>query len=67
MSFHVEMLKDKVEFYEAHSLSSLEKKINDQMEHNQAILLRVHSVSHQVTIDEKGRPYYTAVVHYKAI
>lgn len=66
MSFQIEMLQDKVEFYEAYSLSDLEKKIQTQVDHNQAIMLRVHSVSHQVTINDKGRPYYTAVVHYKA-
>ncbi|MEW9500512.1 DUF2536 family protein [Jeotgalibacillus marinus] len=66
MSFQVEMLQDKVEFYDAHTLKDLEKKIQTQIEHNQAILLRVHSVSHNVTIDDNGRPYFTAVVHYKA-
>ena len=66
MSFQIEMLQDKVEFYDAHTLKDLEKKIQTQIEHNQAILLRVHSVSHNVTIDDNGRPYFTAVVHYKA-
>lgn len=66
MSFQIEILQDKVEFYDSHSLQELEKKIGVKIEQNQAIMLRVHSVSHQVAFDEKGRPYYTASVHYKA-
>jgi len=44
----------------------LEKKINEQIEINKAILLTVHSVSHQMHIDENGRTFYSAVVHFKA-
>lgn len=59
------MIEDKVEFFEGESLKAIEKKINEQVEVNKAILLSVHSVSHQVTLLENGRPYYTAVVHFK--
>ncbi|WP_342492929.1 YrzA family protein [Bacillus sp. FSL H8-0516] len=65
MDFQLDFLKDKIEFFEATSLKELEQKIQKQIEHNQAILLTVHSVSHQTTgIDE--RILYTAVVHFKA-
>ncbi|GLB58295.1 YrzA family protein [Cytobacillus sp. NCCP-133] len=66
MNFQFELMEDKVEFYEAPTLKELEKKINTQIEHNKAILLSVHHVSHQMQLDESGRPYYSAVVHFKA-
>ncbi|EOR23680.1 YrzA family protein [Cytobacillus oceanisediminis] len=65
MNIQLEMIEDKVEFFEGESLKTIEKKINEQIEVNKAILLSVHSVSHQVTILDNGRPYYTAVVHFK--
>jgi hypothetical protein len=66
MHFQFDMIEDKVEFFEAPDLKALEKKINDQIEVNKAILLTVHHVSHQMHVDENGRPYYSAVVHFKA-
>jgi hypothetical protein len=66
MNFKFDLIEDKVEFYEATSLKELEKKINSQIEHNKAILLSVHHVSHQMHLDENGRTYYSAVVHFKA-
>lgn len=66
MNFQLEMIEDKIELFEALDLKSLEKKINDQIEINKAILLGVHSVSHQMHVDEKGRTLYSAVVHFKA-
>ncbi|TLS39306.1 DUF2536 family protein [Pseudalkalibacillus caeni] len=47
MEFSLERIEDKVEFFEASSLPELEKKINDQIEVNKALLLTVHHVSHQ--------------------
>jgi hypothetical protein len=66
MNISFDLLEDKVEFFEADTLKTLEKKINEQIEHNKAILLQVHSVSHQVTVDDNGRRLFTAVVHFKA-
>ncbi|MCM3442036.1 YrzA family protein [Metabacillus halosaccharovorans] len=66
MDFQLDLLKDKVEFFEATSIKDLEKKINDQILHNQAILLYVHSVSHQMFVTEDGKRIYSAVVHFKA-
>lgn len=65
MNIQLEMIEDKIEFFEGESLKTIEKKINEQVEVNKAILLSVHSVSHQVTLLENGQPYYTAVVHFK--
>ncbi|CAM5298208.1 hypothetical protein B4134_2554 [Bacillus safensis] len=65
MDFQLDFLKDKIEFFEATSLKELEQKIQKQIEHNQAILLTVHSVSHQTTVIDE-RILYTAVVHFKA-
>lgn len=65
MDFQLDFLKDKIEFFEATSLKELEQKIQKQIEHNQAILLTVHSVSHQMTVIDE-RILYTAVVHFKA-
>lgn len=65
MNIQLELIEDKVEFFEGESLKTIEKKINEQIEVNKSILLSVHSVSHQVTLLDNGRPYYTAVVHFK--
>ncbi|GLJ03661.1 hypothetical protein OAS1_29100 [Bacillus sp. YKCMOAS1] len=65
MDFQLDFLKDKIEFFEATSLKELEQKIQKQIEHNQAILLTVHSVSHQTTVIDEWI-LYTAVVHFKA-
>jgi len=66
MDFHFDIIEDKVEFFEALDLKTLEKNINKQIEINKAIMLTVHHVSHQMHIDEKGRLFYSAVVHFKA-
>ncbi|MED1204723.1 YrzA family protein [Heyndrickxia acidicola] len=65
MNFQFEMIEDKIEFFEGTDLKMIEKKINDQIEYNRAIMLGVHSVSHQMHMDENGKTYYTAVVHFK--
>ncbi|MGG2095339.1 YrzA family protein [Bacillus sp. S13(2024)] len=66
MSFTFEMMEDKVEFFEAASLASLEKKIHEQIDNNKALMMEVHHVSHQMIMDpESKRPYYSAVVHFK--
>ncbi|MGG1593031.1 DUF2536 family protein [Terribacillus saccharophilus] len=62
----LEMLKDKVEFFEANDLSTLEKKINEQIQHNKAILLELHHVAHNMHVDENGRRFFSAVAHFKA-
>ncbi|MGN1400852.1 MAG: DUF2536 family protein [Bacillus sp. (in: firmicutes)] len=65
MEFSFEMIEDKIEFFESTNLKDLEQKIQKQIDINKTILLSVHSVSHQMHIGEDGRPYYSAVVHFK--
>ncbi|WP_416149254.1 DUF2536 family protein [Salipaludibacillus sp. HK11] len=64
--FQPDQLKDKVEMFETSSLRELEDRISKKIDDNQAILLDVHRVSHQLTIDPTtGKKIYTAVVHFK--
>lgn len=65
LNFSFDVIEDKVEFFEAYDLKTLEKKISAQIEVNKAILLTVSSVSHQVVMSDNGKPYFTAVVHFK--
>ncbi|WP_144547763.1 DUF2536 family protein [Bacillus sp. X1(2014)] len=65
MNFQFELIEDKVEFFEADNLKTLQKKIESQIDENRAILLSVHSVSHQMHVSENGQTYFTAVVHFK--
>ncbi|EGL84046.1 Protein of unknown function DUF2536 [Caldalkalibacillus thermarum TA2.A1] len=67
MQLKLERIEDKVEFFEATDIKTLEKKIDEQIENNKALLLEVHSVQHQVAFDPRtGQPLYSAVVHFKA-
>jgi hypothetical protein len=65
MNFQIDFIDDKVEFFEANNLKTLQKKIEVQIEENRAILLAVHSVSHQMHVNENGQTYFTAVIHFK--
>ncbi len=65
MNFQLDFIEDKVEFFEADNLKTLQKKIESQIDENRAIMLSVHSVSHQMHVNENGQTYFTAVVHFK--
>ncbi|MCM3215280.1 MULTISPECIES: DUF2536 family protein [Bacillati] len=65
MNFQLDIIQDKVEFFEGESLKTIEKRISEQIEINKGILLSVHSVNHQTTLQENGRPYHTVMVHFK--
>ncbi|MEH7354203.1 DUF2536 family protein [Neobacillus drentensis] len=65
MNFQLDLIEDKIEFFEANNLKTLQKKIESQVDENRAILLGVHSVSHQMHVNENGQTYFTAVVHFK--
>ncbi|WP_059171226.1 DUF2536 family protein [Bacillus sp. FJAT-27445] len=65
MNLQFDLFEDKIEFFEATSLSALEKKIAAQIEVNRAIMLHVHSVSHQMHVNEERKAYFTAAVHFK--
>ncbi|MBM7691858.1 hypothetical protein JOC77_001268 [Peribacillus deserti] len=66
MNFHLDIIEDKIEFFEAENIKDLEHKIQAQIEINKSILLQVASVSHQMHVSEEGRRFYSAVVHFKA-
>lgn len=61
---NLDLIQDKIEFFEAESLKILEQQIQTQIEINKAIMLHVHSVSHQMYVSEEGRRFYSAVVHF---
>jgi hypothetical protein len=65
MNIEFDLIEDKVEFFEAGDLKTLEKKITAQIDINKAILLSVNSVTHQMHVNENGQTYFTAVVHFK--
>ncbi|TWE02483.1 uncharacterized protein DUF2536 [Neobacillus bataviensis] len=65
MNFQLDFIEDKVEFFEADNLKTLQKKIESQIDENRAIMLSVYSVSHQMHVNENGQTYFTAVVHFK--
>lgn len=65
MNIEFDLIEDKIEFFEATNLKSLEKKIATQIDINKAILLAVNSVAHQMHVNENGQTYFTAVVHFK--
>lgn len=66
MNFTLDHIEDKIEFFEATSLKALEKVIQEKIDHNRAILLHVHHVSHQVAMEPKSNNrIYSAVVHFK--
>lgn len=67
MNFKLERIEDKIEFFEAPDIKRLERLIDEQIENNKALMLRVHSVNHQVSFDPStGRRLYSAVVHFIA-
>ncbi|GBG06112.1 hypothetical protein PAT3040_00615 [Paenibacillus agaridevorans] len=66
MDFKLDLLDSKVELYEADDLKSLEGQIERAIDINKALMLDVHSVSHQVVFNpRKERLLYSAVVHFK--
>ncbi|WP_336772732.1 YrzA family protein [Paenibacillus sp. MMO-58] len=67
MEFRLDLIDDKVEFFEASDLRTLELKIEQQIENNKALLLQVHHVQHQSAFNAiTGKMLYSAVVHFKA-
>ena len=66
MSFFLDKIESKIEFFEAYDLQTLEKKINEQIENNKALLLGVFSISHQVVFHPlHNKMLYSAIVHFK--
>lgn len=66
MGFFLDKMESKIEFFEAYDIKTLEKKINDQIENNKALLLNVFSISHQVVFNPvHNKMLYSAIVHFK--
>jgi hypothetical protein len=67
MEFRLDLIETKIEFFEAYDLKTLEQKIDQQIEINKALLLDVHSISHQAVFHPLAEKLlYSAVVHFKA-
>ena len=65
MEFSLELIEDKIEIFEASSPKALEKQIEEQINHNKAIMLAVNTVSYQIYTSPEGKPTYSAAVHFK--
>ncbi|MFB5662157.1 DUF2536 family protein [Alteribacillus sp. HJP-4] len=67
MNIKLNPLSDKIEFFEANSLTKLEQSIQHKIEQNEAIMLDVYHAEHNVYTDPKSmRPIFTAMVHFKS-
>ncbi|WP_145052968.1 DUF2536 family protein [Paenibacillus xylanexedens] len=65
MEISLDMIKDKVECLQAYDLNELERKIEDRIGINKALMLRVKQVQHQVTYHPiLNKMLYSAVVHF---
>jgi hypothetical protein len=68
MSIFLDKMENKIEFFESYDLIMLERKINEQIENNKALLLNVFSISHKVVFNPlKNKMLYSAIVHFKLI
>lgn len=66
MEISLSRIENKIEFFEAQDLRTLETKINDQIENNKALMLDVFTLSHQVVFNPlTNKMHYSAVVHFK--
>jgi hypothetical protein len=66
MEFLLDKIETKIEFFEAYDLITLERKIEEQINNNKALLLEVQNVQHQVTFNPNlNKMLYTALVHFK--
>jgi hypothetical protein len=68
MSFMLDKMENKIEFFEAYDLITLERKIAEQIDNNKALLLDVFSISHNIVFNPlQNKLHYSAVVHFKAL
>jgi hypothetical protein len=66
MDFLLDRIDNKIEFFQAYDLKTLEKKINEQIDNNKALLLDVYAIQHHIVFDPNaGKMLYSAVVHFK--
>ncbi|MBU5354691.1 DUF2536 family protein [Paenibacillus silvae] len=65
MEISLDIMKDKVECLQAYDFKELERVIDERINVNKALLLRVKQVQHQVTFDSvRNKMLYSAVVHF---
>jgi hypothetical protein len=68
MSIFLDKMENKIEFFESYDLNTLEKKINEQIDNNKALLLTIFSISHNVVFNPlKNKILYSAIVHFKVL
>ncbi|NHN28433.1 DUF2536 family protein [Paenibacillus agricola] len=68
MSFMLDKMENKIEFFEAYDLKTLERKISDQVDNNKALMLDVFAISHNVVFNPmQNKMHYSAVVHFKVL
>ena len=68
MSIFLDKMENKIEFFESYDLNTLEKKINEQIDNNKALLLTVFAISHNVVFNPlKNKMLYSAIVHFKVM
>jgi hypothetical protein len=68
VDFILDIIENKIEFFEAYDLKTLERKIDEQIENNKALLLKVYSISHHVVYDPNaGKMLYSAVVTLQGV
>lgn len=66
MDFILDRIENKIEFFQAYDLKTLEKNINDQVDNNKALMLDVYAIQHNIVFDPNaGKMLYSAVVHFK--
>lgn len=62
----LDIIDNKIEFFEAYDFKTLERKIAEQIDNNKALLLDVFSISHNIVFNPlQNKLHYSAVVHFK--
>lgn len=65
MGIILDMMQDKVECLQTYDFRELERAIEERMEINKGLALRVKQIQHQVTFDPiRNKMLYSAVVHF---
>ncbi|MCQ4086368.1 DUF2536 family protein [Saccharibacillus sp. JS10] len=65
MGIILDNMQDKVECLQSYDFRELERLIEERMEINKALMLRVKNVQHQVTFDPvRNKMMYSVVLHF---
>jgi hypothetical protein len=66
MDFILDRIENKIEFFQAYDMKTLERKIDEQVTNNNALMLDVYAIQHHIVFDPNaGKMLYSAVVHFK--